>query len=192
MGENCRVMPSVELLTRQVGKVSLEGKPAIDPDSNQMFAAVRNLPEEQVILFFTPAIASRTDSDPFEPLGRAIHSYHRKVRHVPYSLIDGFTYVHEAHLAHPSVGAVFIIILSGDDYEEKWLDQQKNFSDSVLKRTNRPDGTTLPSVRMRIGAKGTGGASGWDCGAWCGGQGGSDQLARMADRVFTRGYVSRR
>lgn len=165
MEEKRRMVPSVELLTRQVGTMSLEGKSGIDADSDQIFATVRNLPEEQAILFFTPAIASKTNSDPFEPLGRAIHSFHGKVRHVPYSLVDGFTYVHEAHLAHSSVGAVFVVILSGEEYEERWLDQQKKFSDSVLKRTNRPDGTTLPAVRIRIGIKDTGRASGWDCDA---------------------------
>lgn len=187
MEESRRSMPSLEPLTRQVGTIRLE--PAMDTDST-FFTAVQNLPEEQAILLFTPAIASETDSDPFEPLGRAIHTHHRIVRHVPYSLIDGFTYVHEAHLAHPSVGAVFIAVLSGEEYEQRWLNQQKRFSDSVLKGTNRPDGTTLPAVRMSVGAKSIGGASGWDCGAWCSGKDGPDPFVKMADAIFNKGYVS--
>lgn len=185
-----RAMPNLDLLTRQVGSTSLKGRPAIDTHSNP-FAAVRHLPKEQAILFFAPAITSKTNSDPFEPLGREIHTHHCKVRHVPYSLVDGFTYVHEAHLAHPSVGAVFIAILSGEDLEERGLSQQKKFSDSVLKKTNRPGGTTLPAVRMRIRAKGDEGATGWDCSAWCSGQDGNEPFVEMVDLIFKRAFVSK-
>ncbi|QDS76728.1 hypothetical protein FKW77_001223 [Venturia effusa] len=189
MDQKHRMIPIVETLAPQADKISLEERSEIDSDSNRTFATIRNLPDQEVILFFTPAIASKSDLDPFEPLGRAIHSYHRRIRHVPYTLTDGFTYVHEAHLAHASVGAVFMVVLFGHNYEERWLDQQKFLSDSVLKRTNRPDGKTLPSVRMRVGATGAGGASGWDGDVWCSGSGGSDQLTRMVDGIFTENYV---
>lgn len=189
MSKGRLITSSVETLTQELDLFVLgnsSGEPAIEEASEeQCFMTIQNLFKEQAVLLFTPAISSRTDIDPFEALGRAIHSHHRKVRHVPYSLKDGFTYVHEAHLADPSVGAVLLVVLHGDVNQTEWLQQQKKFSSLVLEGTNRPEGTTLPAVRLRISKRQEcSGNEGWDSEIWCDGQQGPVQFTRMAERMF--------
>jgi len=84
---------------------------------------------------------------------------------VPYALEDGFTYVHEAHLADISVGAAIVVTVDGGN-----ADAQSEFADCVLKRSNRGNGRALPAVKIwmgKVSRRGLGGADGWDSAVRC-------------------------
>jgi len=175
MSDQSRSPPNINLVTSKLRNVEIAGEhtePAIIQCKDQSLSAIRSLPKEQAIVLFTPAVFSNIPTipphinlDPLEPLGRAIHSYHRKVRHVPYALKDGFTYVHEAHLADASVGAVVVVAIGGEN-----LEAQNSFADYVLQKSNRHDGRALPAVKIWIGSprrSGEKGSSGWDSAVRC-------------------------
>jgi hypothetical protein len=185
MSQTGQSKPNINLLARQLRKVDLVDKhvqPAVIRATDQSFSGIQNLSKQQAIVLFTPATPSNTNYDPYEPLGRAIHSHNRKVRHVPYSLKDGFTYVHEAHLADASVGAVVVVAVGGEHAKE-----QNKFAHSVLQRTNRMGGDALPAVKILIGKmprKGLVGADGWDSAIRCVAHD-PDQLKDTAALIFS-------
>jgi hypothetical protein len=75
--------------------------------SESNVAALRNLSPAMNILLFTPVIIPASQgldfmqdsetADPFEVFGRALSTYHRRIRHVPYVASVGFTATHEAY-----------------------------------------------------------------------------------------------
>ncbi|EON61684.1 hypothetical protein W97_00900 [Coniosporium apollinis CBS 100218] len=88
--------------------------------------ALRTLSVTDVLVLFTPVIppppggssqSSARDSgqdqamDPFEPLGRALSKYHRRIRHVPYVPAVGMTQTHMAFLQHAK--AVVVVFCRG-------------------------------------------------------------------------------
>ncbi|KAF2146034.1 uncharacterized protein K452DRAFT_294643 [Aplosporella prunicola CBS 121167] len=109
-------------------------------------AALRALHPQGILLLLTPAVpplssssssssSSTTSSgstskqqqnepmDPFEPLGRALSRYHRRIRHVPYVPTVGLTETHLAFLAHAA--AVVLVVSaarSGPRFAEAVLD----------------------------------------------------------------------
>ncbi|MCJ1483483.1 hypothetical protein MMC06_003650 [Schaereria dolodes] len=63
------------------------------------------LPSTSILVLLTPAVppwpsarAREQESDPFEPLGRAISHFSPRIRHVPYTLSTGLTSTHVAFL----------------------------------------------------------------------------------------------
>ena len=65
---------------------------------------ILNLPTSSMLLLLTPSVPPLSTSlntptaDPFERLGRAIASFHPRIRHVPYTLSAGLTSTHTAFL----------------------------------------------------------------------------------------------
>lgn len=117
-------------------------------------AAFDSLTEDDNLMLFTPAVPNLTgeDMDPFEPFGRALAAYHKRVKHVPYTK-DGFTGLHQAFLAY--AGAVIIAIvepmnygdLSGQEKQEAQLSLrlQGRFGKTVLKSL-ADSGTAKPVI----------------------------------------------
>jgi hypothetical protein len=178
MSEQSQPNPNVSLLARQLQRADiseLHVQPAVIRSADQSFSPIRNLPKQQAIVLFTPAIPSSTNYDPFEPLGRAILSHHPKVRHVPYSLKDGYTYVHEAHIMDANVGAIVVVVVAGDKLEE-----QSEFASAVIQKIKQTSGM-MPVVNVWIG-KG-GGSLGYDSVVRCSSYD-SSQLRDTASLIF--------
>ena len=100
---------------------------------------------------------------------------------MPYALEAGFTYVHEAHLADPSIGAVIVVTVDGGS-----ADAQSGFADCVLKRSNRGGGRALPAVKIwmgKVSRRRLGGADGWDSAVRCSNFD-SEQLEDTAALIF--------
>jgi hypothetical protein len=179
MREQSQANPTVSLLARQLQRteiVDLPVKPAVIRSTDQSLLTLSTLPKHKAIVLFTPAIPSSTNFDPFEPLGRAIHSHHQKVRHVPYSLKDGYTYVHEAHLEDGGVGAVVVVIVNG-----KKVAEQIHFADSVLQKT-RHMAEDMPAVKIWVG-KGSFRMNGYNYAICCTSHD-PDQLRNTATLMF--------
>ena len=72
------------------------------------------LSDNDIIAFLTPVVVpyhhEPSTIDPFEPLGRAIAARHARVHHVPYTLADGITPIHVAHIKR---ARVVIFVISG-------------------------------------------------------------------------------
>jgi hypothetical protein len=119
--------------------------PAILSSVDSSFPEIQTLSLQFAITLFTPAIHSDVNQDPFDPLGRALQANHQRLRHVPYALNDGYTYVHETHLDAPDLGAVVIVVFDGNSVEK-----QKEFAEIVKKKV----GDQLPMVLIWIGKVG--------------------------------------
>lgn len=66
-----------------------------------------------IVLLLTPVVAtfnSDSQTDPFEPLGRALARYHPWVRHVPYTVRGGIT---NTHLDFVKIAKVVVFVISG-------------------------------------------------------------------------------
>jgi GNAT superfamily N-acetyltransferase len=76
----------------------------------------RILSERELLYLLTPAAVplppwpADPPEDPFETFGRALARHHRWVRHVPYTLRDGIT---DYHTAHIGFAKVIIFVISG-------------------------------------------------------------------------------
>lgn len=92
------------------------GETVVIQDAGTYLPLSRLLKDGDIILLLTPAVPPKptsyppkaSDSDPFEPLGRALARYHPCVRHVPYLPRNGITATHRAHIRLASV-VVFVI-----------------------------------------------------------------------------------
>ncbi|KAK7552151.1 hypothetical protein JOL62DRAFT_480690, partial [Phyllosticta paracitricarpa] len=71
-------------------------------------SGIRNLQDAQNLWLFTPYLPFPSKSDPFEPLGRALHVHHQEVRHTVYVPESGLTTTHLAFLQH-AAAAVLVI-----------------------------------------------------------------------------------
>ncbi|KAH6689012.1 hypothetical protein F5X68DRAFT_254856 [Plectosphaerella plurivora] len=84
-------------------------------DRQQALPLGRELQEDDLLLLLTP-VAVPIDSspyesrDPFEPLGRALSSFHPAVRHVPYTKGNGITADHKVWLQRCGV---IVFVMSG-------------------------------------------------------------------------------
>jgi hypothetical protein len=85
---------------------------ALEPSFQKLddddISTLRGVPPSATLVLFTPAIPSRFDIDPFEPLGKALCRYHRTVKHIPYRPDVGMTVTHSAFCV--DAGSVIIIV----------------------------------------------------------------------------------
>jgi len=102
-------------------------------------STLRTLPSSASIVLFTPAIPSTCNIDPFEPLGKALSVYHRRVRHVPYLPSRGMTETHETFCHH----AAFIIIVVCSAVNNSSLKGQRSFVRAVVGLTLASAATVL-------------------------------------------------
>ncbi|KAK4550482.1 hypothetical protein LTR36_000061 [Oleoguttula mirabilis] len=121
-------------------------------------AGLRNLSGTSVLLLLTPVMVpsgffnydkrvakpsevskahlEKTDTDPFEHLGRALGKHHQRIRHVPYVPSVGFTETHEAFLA--KADGIIIVTCEPEPKAcqsgtpEAVLSKQADFAESVL------------------------------------------------------------
>lgn len=91
-------------------------------------STLRNLPSSANLVLFTPAIPSTCNIDPFEPLGKALSGYHRRVRHVPYIPSRGMTGTHETFCYH----AASIIVVVCSALNNSNVKGQQNFAQAVV------------------------------------------------------------
>ncbi|KAK8179446.1 hypothetical protein BC567DRAFT_224318 [Phyllosticta citribraziliensis] len=82
-------------------------------------SGIRNLLSLQNLWLFTPYLPFPSKSDPFEPLGRALHAYHQEVRHTVYVPENGLTPTHLAFLQHAA--AVVLVIFTNYPQERRRL-----------------------------------------------------------------------
>jgi hypothetical protein len=102
-------------------------------------STLRTLPSSVSLVLFTPAIPSTCNIDPFEPLGKALSVYHRRVRHVPYLASRGMTDTHETFCHH----AAFIIIVVCSAVNNSNLKGQRSFAQAVISLTLASTATVL-------------------------------------------------
>ncbi|MCJ1435125.1 hypothetical protein MMC27_004495 [Xylographa pallens] len=100
-----------------------------------------SLPSGATILLLTPTvppvIGLNQQSDPFEPLGRALSRSQPRIRHVPYTLSSGLSSTHLAFLDR--VAAVVLVLATttsvlADAQIEIWNDVEKNLSEMEVNR----------------------------------------------------------
>ena len=100
-----------------------------------------SLPSGSTILLLTPTVPPVTglnqQSDPFEPLGRALSRSQPRIRHVPYTLSSGLSATHLAFLDR--VTAVVLVLATttsvlADAQIEIWTDVEKNLSEMEVNR----------------------------------------------------------
>lgn len=102
--------------------------------------ALRNLPPATNILLFTPVIVPAGQKmdlmldtetmDPFEAFGRALSSYHRRIRHVPYVAKVGFTATHEAFVSQAD--AVITVVCEPEIDKHRSVSNQMDFAEAAL------------------------------------------------------------
>jgi hypothetical protein len=83
-------------------------EPSFEKRDNEGLDAFRGLSKSSNLVLFTPAIPSNADIDPFETLGRALSSYHSRVRHVPYLPLRGMTTTHSSFCT--TAGSVVVVV----------------------------------------------------------------------------------
>lgn len=104
-------------------------------------ATLRNLPPATNILLFTPVIipaGQRLEDimhdsetvDPFEAFGRALSTYHRRIRHVPYVAKVGFTGTHEAFVSQAD--AVITVVCEPEVEKHRSVSNQMDFAEATL------------------------------------------------------------
>ncbi|MCJ1418233.1 hypothetical protein MMC32_004580 [Xylographa parallela] len=100
-----------------------------------------SLPSGATILLLTPTVPPVIDlnqqSDPFEPLGRALSRSQPRIRHVPYTLSSGLSSTHLAFLDR--VAAVVLVLATitsvlADAQIEIWNDVERNLSKMEVNR----------------------------------------------------------
>ena len=100
-----------------------------------------SLPSGSTILLLTPTVPPLTglnqQSDPFEPLGRALSQSQPRIRHVPYTLSSGLSSTHLAFLDR--VAAVVLVLATttsvlADAQIEIWEDVERNLSEMEINR----------------------------------------------------------
>jgi len=94
-----------------------------------------SLPPGSTILLLTPTVPPITNlnqqSDPFEPLGRALSRFQPRIRHVPYTLSSGLSSTHLTFLNR--VAAVILVLATttsilADAQIEIWNDVERSLS----------------------------------------------------------------
>lgn len=108
--------------------LSTSSQPNFIALSKTDLSTLRTLPSSASLVLFTPAIPSTSNIDPFEPLGKALSVYHRKVRHVPYLPSRGMTGTHETFCHH----AASIIIVVCSIVNNSNVKGQQNFARAVV------------------------------------------------------------
>jgi hypothetical protein len=75
--------------------------------------------------------------DPFEAFGRALSTYHRRIRHVPYVAKVGFTATHEAFVSESD--AVITVVCEPDIDKDRSVSDQMNFAEATLDSLERKE-----------------------------------------------------
>ncbi|MCJ1285182.1 hypothetical protein MMC26_004520 [Xylographa opegraphella] len=110
---------------------------AIQPSHSPLVS----LASGSTILLLTPTVPPVTglnqQSDPFEPLGRALSRSQPRIRHVPYTLSSGLSSTHLAFLNR--VAAVVLVLATttdvlADAQIEIWNDVERNLSEMEVNR----------------------------------------------------------
>ena len=73
---------------------------------------IRNLPRDARVVLMTPVLPLRrgtANSDPFEPLGRALNVHRPRIRHVPFHPTNGIT---ESHVEFLRAASLVIVVVS--------------------------------------------------------------------------------
>lgn len=120
--------------------------------------SLANLASSSTLLLFTPAVTpagkatnkTGENIDPFEPLGRALSRYHRRIRHVPYVPKIGFTETHDAFLSQAD--AVIVVICEPEQAKHECVGNQGDFADATHEALdNASFGGQFPLVLIRCG-----------------------------------------
>ncbi|KAK3056099.1 hypothetical protein LTR09_003335 [Extremus antarcticus] len=111
-------------------------------------ATLRNLRKTANVVLFTPVIVPAGDTpafnanhstDPFEPLGRALSSHHKRIRHVPYVPQVGFTETHSTFLNQAD--AVVTVVCEPDRSKHGNVSNQMDFAEAALDAFQSNDDT---------------------------------------------------
>ena len=156
---------------------STSSQPNFTALSQTDLSTLRALPSSANLVLFTPAIPSTCDIDPFEPLGKALSVYHRRVRHVPYLPSRGMTSTHETFCHH----AASIIIVVCGAVNNSNVKGQRHFARAVIGLTLASAATVL---LVEIG-DGGGEFEGFSTVLRCGDYRNAT-LERVADMIFGR------
>jgi hypothetical protein len=75
--------------------------------------------------------------DPFEAFGRALSTYHRRIRHVPYVAKVGFTATHDTFVSEAD--AVITVVCEPDIDKDRSVSDQMNFAEAALDSLERKE-----------------------------------------------------
>ena len=95
------------------------------------------------ILLFTPVVivsrlvnwTSRTTNetvDPFDGFGRALSTYHRRIRHVPYVASKGFAQTHEVFISQADAVITFVCEPELEAEKGCSISKQMDFAEAAL------------------------------------------------------------
>ena len=139
-------------------------------------ARLRSLHPAEYIVLFSPVVphprdtTQSRDTDPFEPLGRALSKRHKRIRHVPYFPTVGITSTHAEFLR--AAGAVAIVVCCPGDSSAPADDKsnissasdgvdglsgQMEFADDVVQMTAKDASLSSVPVIVLLIAGGSGG-----------------------------------
>lgn len=108
----CRKHQQKDSDIAQLLRITILDDPVMEPIFEKKDAAAlkdfRGLARSTNLVLFSPAIPSNSDIDPFETLGRALSTYHGRVRHVPFLPMRGITDAHSTYCT--TAGSVVIIV----------------------------------------------------------------------------------
>ncbi|KAF2491889.1 hypothetical protein BU16DRAFT_585060 [Lophium mytilinum] len=118
---------------------------------------LRALHPSSFLVLFTPVVpppspSASPNTDPFEPLGRALAQHHARIRHVPYVPSVGMTDTHLAFLRH--AGAVVVVVVCEKGSEGR----QWEFARSVMTHKGACEELgDVPVCLVLVGGEGRGG-----------------------------------
>ena len=93
--------------------------------------------------------------DPFEVFGKALSTYHRCIRHVPYVAQKGFTETHEGFISEADAVITVVCEPNYDKYDQPDYDKydsmtyQMNFAEDVVDALERKD-SELPNALVLV------------------------------------------
>lgn len=128
------------LITNQAAvAVDMPSTCKIIRSSEESLDALRNLPSTSTILLLTPVLipagsgkapAEQRPIDPFEAFGRALHQFHKRIRHVPYVPKVGFTETHNAFISQAD--AVITVVCEPAALKHQSVSNQMDFAEAAL------------------------------------------------------------
>lgn len=107
---------------------------AFTRSSSDGLATFANMPQAASILLFTPVLtparvegaSNWKDTDPFESFGRALSTYHKRIRHVPFLPKIGYTDTHSAFVSQSD--AIIIVLCEPEDDGDHRVSHQIAFA----------------------------------------------------------------
>ncbi|MCJ1393037.1 hypothetical protein MMC18_005909 [Xylographa bjoerkii] len=131
-------LPSLVLAHRTLAEAAYRASiTALQPGLSPLVS----LQSGSTILLLTPTVPPLTglnqQSDPFEPLGRALSRFQPRIRHVPYTLSSGLSSTHLTFLSR--VAAVVLVLATttsvlADAQIEIWTDVERSLSKMEVNR----------------------------------------------------------